>query len=146
MKLKKRRTSAMLKYLAAITLVTAVWFHGNYHGKSIERLEWQKTVQTATDKARKDEQRKQELVNALSRRQYDELAGINTGLLHDLDGLRNRPPRNNMPADTRTVCEGSTGRELSEPDAGFLTREAARADTLRTALDACYRYADSLRP
>lgn len=136
----------VIKYLVAISLVAAVWFHGSYHGKTVERLKWQKTVQTATDKAREEEQRKQGIANALSRKQYIELVNINTSLLSDLDGLRNRPPRNNVSADTRTVCKGSTGRELSEPDAGFLTREAARADTLRTALDACYQYADSLRP
>ena len=136
----------MVKYLAVIALIVAVWFHGNYYGAVGERLEWQETVQTATDEARKDEQKKQGIVDALSRKQYDELASINTGLLHDLDGLRNRPPRLSVSTDTPTICEGATGRELSEPDAGFLTREAARADTIRTALDGCYRYADSLNP
>lgn len=135
----------MAKYLAVIALMVAIWFHGNYYGAVGERLDWQEVVNTATDKARKDEQRKQGVVNALSRKQYDELAGINTGLLHDLDGLRNRAPRLSVPEDTGTVCEGATGRELSRPDAAFLTREAARADTIRSALDACYQYADALR-
>ena len=134
----------MIKYLAVISLAIGVWFHGNYHGANTERLQWQETVQIATDEARKEEQRKQGIVNALSRKQYDELAGINTGLLHDLDGLRNRPPRLSVSSDTRTVCEGATGRELSRPDAGFLTGEAARADRLRTALKTCYDYAKQL--
>ena len=132
--------------LLMLVLVAAIWFHGDYHGATGERLKWQTAVQIATDEAREDEQKKQGIVNALSRKQYDELASINTGLLHDLDGLRNRSSRHSVSPNTRTVCKGTTGRELSEPDAGFLTREAARADTLRTALAACYQYADALRP
>ena len=135
----------MIKYVAIIALIAGTWFHGNYSGVTAERLEWQETIKAATDEARKDEQRKQGVVNALSRKQYDELASINTGLLHDLDGLRNRAPRLSVPEDSGAVCEGATGRELSQPDASFLTREAARADTIRSALDACYRYADALR-
>jgi hypothetical protein len=41
------------------------------------------------------------------------------------------------------TCSGSTGAELSRPDAIFLGGEAARADELRTALSACYAAYDS---
>lgn len=61
-----------------------------------------------------------------------------------LNGLRDRPERA-MPDDSRAGCKGATGAELSRPDAGFLVREAARADRLQSALTACYAYADKLR-
>lgn len=49
--------------------------------------------------------------------------------------LRDRP--NRLPDASRASCTGSTGRELSEPDAAFLTGLAARADEIRAELDAC---------
>lgn len=36
------------------------------------------------------------------------------------------------------TCGGATGAGLSRPDAAFLEREAARANTLRAALRQCY--------
>ena len=55
--------------------------------------------------------------------------------------LRQRPSRRpgaNLP-QTGTACEGGTGTGLSGPDAGFLTREAARAQRLQIALAQCYK-------
>lgn len=55
-----------------------------------------------------------------------------------LEQLRNRPERPaDMPEAGRAACAGSTGAELSRPDAAFLEREAARADVLRAELGAC---------
>lgn len=61
-----------------------------------------------------------------------------------LNGLRDRPERH-LPDDSRANCAGASGAELSRQDAGFLVREAARAERLQAALDACYKYADTLR-
>lgn len=46
-----------------------------------------------------------------------------------LDSLRNRPPRR-VEVVRNQSCEGSTGAQLSEPDARFLAGEAARADRI----------------
>jgi len=46
--------------------------------------------------------------------------------------------------NTKSICQGATGKELSRPDAEFLTREAARADKIRLGLDICYKYADEV--
>lgn len=51
--------------------------------------------------------------------------------------LRNRPQR--LPSAALTACAGSTGRELSERDAAAFTGLAARADTIRAELEACYK-------
>lgn len=62
-------------------------------------------------------------------------------LVSELDRLRKRPERIKVIPST---CAGTTGAELSGPDAGFLAIEAARADTLRAALGACYKHVDAV--
>lgn len=59
-----------------------------------------------------------------------------------LERLRNRPPR--LSEASRAACKGSTGGELSGLDSGFLIREAARADELRTALKECQAWVDTV--
>lgn len=73
----------------------------------------------------------------------DEIRAIRDRLDVALDRLRKRPER---PATPSATCSGASGSELSGPDATFLEREAARADTLRAALRACYDYTDALKP
>lgn len=58
-----------------------------------------------------------------------------------LDSLRNRPERPAVPGAT-PACPGATGAELYQQDAGFLAREAARADQLRADLAHCQGQAD----
>jgi hypothetical protein len=74
---------------------------------------------------------------------YDkQLKKINTDLNDALDRLRDRPERVSRPTGT---CEGSSGKELSRPDAEFLTRLAAEADKLVTDLQICYKQYDEVR-
>jgi hypothetical protein len=63
-----------------------------------------------------------------------------------LASLSKRPnrPAGNVPKNSG-ACKGATGADLSRPDAEFLTRESARADRLRSALDACYQAYEALR-
>lgn len=87
----------------------------------------------------------QEETDATLRNQAAELAAVNRRLSGELRRLRERPARAaELPGAARAECAGATGAELSGPDAGFLAREAARADRLRAGLKACYEYADSL--
>ncbi len=60
-----------------------------------------------------------------------------------LERLRMRPAR--RPAAATAACEGATGAQLSGPDGGFLEREAARADQLRSALSECYGWVDAVK-
>ena len=84
-------------------------------------------LQDATDQIRKD---KDAQINA-----------INNQLANVLIELRNRPSRANK---VSVNGQGGTGATLSAEDAEFLTREAARADIIRTGLSACYQQYDSL--
>jgi len=135
-------------YLAIILAIAgfAKWAHytidiGGFNRCSAESLT---NVNTAVAAARKDEQLKQEKVNAAAQTQFDELNDINSKLNDDLDGLRKRATRRQSKGESKTICEGATGESLSSEDAGFLTREAARADALRIGLKACYTYADTI--
>ena len=113
-------------------------------GKDSVRADMADAVRIATENARKIEQEKQEKINAIAQHQQNELQNINTKLLDNIKRLHNRPNKRHVPKDNKATCEGATGAELSRPDASFLTREAARADTIRTALKACYKYADEV--
>lgn len=71
-----------------------------------------------------------------------ELASVGAQLDDALKRLRNRPI-NRLPA-TATCSQdgaGSTGAQLSEFDAAFLTRESARADRTAADLRACQAWA-----
>ena len=83
--------------------------------------------QAATDQIRKDKDAK--------------IADINNKLVDAISELRNRASR---PAEITSNGQSCTGRSLYAQDAEFLIREAARADTIRTALEACYNQYDSV--
>ena len=135
------------KIIAIIVILsmlgTAAWFIYEAGADSI-RVDMAKAVKKAVKKAREDEQKKQDKVNEIAQKQHDEMAVINDQLNVDLDRLRDRPDRRHLPDDTKANCKGTTGAELSAEDGRFLVRETARADKLRTALKACYSYADSI--
>ena len=137
----------MHKIIAIIVILSmlgaAAWFIFEAGADSI-RAGTAETVRLAVKKARETEKKKQEKVNATIQKQYDEQAAISARLSSDLVRLRNRPSRRYLPDNSRAACKGATGAELSRSDSDFLVREAARADKLRTALKACYNYADSI--
>ena len=84
-------------------------------------------LQDATDQIRKD---KDAQINA-----------INNQLANALIELWNRPSRASKVSVNGQVGTGTT---LFVEDAEFLIGEAARADTIRTALDACYKQYDEV--
>ena len=122
----------------------AVFLYGNSHGKKSLANAVNKATIAATKKARKEEQLKQAEVNKIAQEQYDEVSNINATLISDLAGLHERISRKNVSKSSKPRCTGTSGASLSSEDAGFLTREIARADKLRTALKACYAYADEV--
>jgi len=137
----------MNKYL--ILGAIAACIGGYFYGVEVTDTKWIAKTQTAINEAvaaaRAQEKIKQDEVNEITQTQITELASIHAHMQRDLISLRNRPSRRNSARDTKTDCKGTSGRELSGPDAEFLTREAARADTIRKALIACYDYADAIQ-
>jgi hypothetical protein len=135
--------------LAAFLALAGTYLVGEIDGRHNERTVWTARIEkeraAAAEAARVEERRQQEAVNDALRKQSQTLAGINSGLRRDLDGLRNRPERPaDVPDTPRPACAGATGAELSRPDAGFLAGEAARADECRAGLDACYTVIDAM--
>ena len=118
-------------------------------GKDLKQGEWDadnliKADQRAADaaQAQADLQAKNDQIHKQAQEHADEVRTINTRLADALERLRKRPER--LPDPARAACEGGTGAELSGPDAGFLEREAARADELRAAVSACYAWIDQV--
>ena len=70
-----------------------------------------------------------------------QINAINNQLADALISLRQRPSR----GESSNNGQSGTGLSLSAEDSTFLVREAARADQLRTALDACYKQYDAIK-
>lgn len=124
---------------------SAVFLYGNSHGKKSLANSVNTATIEAIEKTRKEEQEKQEKINAFLKKQYNEVSNINSKLTNNIKRLHKRENRRHKSKDSGTTCKGATGKELSRPDAEFLTREAARADRIRLGLKTCYKYADELK-
>ena len=98
----------------------------------------------ASETARLKEQELQAKTALITKAKDDKIAAINSRLAIALSELRNRPERPSAGGVDPGNCKGATGAELYRNDAEFLSREAARADTIRAALGACYEQYDSL--
>ena len=66
---------------------------------------------------------------------------INDQLVNAISELRKRPSRT-AEANNGQSCNGTS---LYAEDAEFLIREASRADTIRIALDSCYKQYESIK-
>lgn len=114
---------------------------GSYtKGRSDMDAVWKERALVAERQARAKEQELQEAADAITKRYQAERTRIGARLADALERLRERPARSVF-EDSQPACTGGDGRSLSAEDAGFLVREAARADELRVALDACQRWA-----
>ena len=99
-----------------------------YKAKEIANArEKEHQIQNATDQIRKD---KDAQINS-----------INNQLANALVELRSRPSRTSQISSNG---QNGTGLSLYAEDGSFLEWEAARADKLRTALEACYKQYDEV--
>jgi len=133
--------SIQLKLIAYIVAVTLVFFAGwTVNGWRYEKKEAaQKIAQEQAIAAK--EKANQEAADQIRKDKDAQINAINTQLFSALSQLRNRPSRSQY---STNVGQDGTGRSLSAEDAEFLIGEAARADKLRTALDACYKQYDEV--
>jgi len=125
-----------VKIIVGALIIFGSWYNGysiGYGKLTAYKLEQETATrakeaaqQAATDQIRKD---KDAQINA-----------INNQLANALIELRNRPSR----TETTNNGQGRTGLSLFTEDATFLDREAARADGLRNALQACYAQYDAV--
>lgn len=85
----------------------------------------------------------QEKTNAIAQAQAAGVAAINSERMRQRSDRR--PAPSGAASQASATCKGTTGAELSRPDAEFLIGEATRADSQRAALSACYQAYDSLK-
>ena len=127
-----------------LSILSGILYGAVQYGIGKERAEWQWKVIQAERSARDDERRKQGAINEVIKRQYNEIAIINTNLNNDIIELSNRPA-SSLPRDPEIDCSGANGSELAREHAQFSIEYGAKAATQDAALEACYRYADSLQ-
>ena len=98
--------------------------------------------QTAQEKAvRSKEHQYQADADKIRTEKDAQIKAINDQLVDAISELRKRPSRTEQASNGQS-CNG-TG--LYAEDAEFLVREASRADTIRIALDSCYKQYESIK-
>jgi hypothetical protein len=132
---------------AAVAIFIAGWMGNGWRWEakyvSLQK-QYADAVIEANRQARRQEQIMQSKADTELVNKNAEIKNIRAELDLALDELRKRPSRVPVP-NAPGAAKGATGAELSREDAGFLTREAARADALRAELNYCYRMYDEAK-
>lgn len=120
---------------AIIAVVAVALFCGGFvNGCSYQQSKAEKTI-------RDKEHAYQADADKIRKEKDDQIKAINNQLVDAVSELRKRPSRT---AET-SAGQGCNGASLYAEDAEFLVREAARADEIRVALDACYKQYESIK-
>lgn len=129
----------ILTYVKIGIVVFSLLFSG-YCGYRIGHNQLVAYQQKQAVETAKLEKQQQAQADQIRKEKDAQIASINNQLVDAISQLHNRPNR------AQSASNGScgTGATLSAEDAEFLVREAARADQIRTGLDACYKQYDSI--
>ena len=127
-----------VKIAAALAALAFSWYLG--YSFEASRFDRYKADQVLETQKLKDEH--QAAADRIEKDKNDQINVINTQLANALVELRNRPSRPKSETTNASTC--GTGATLYAEDGSFLIGEAARADKLRSALQACYEQYDSL--
>lgn len=101
--------------------------------------------QSAQEKVIRDKEHQYQADADKIRKEKDaQINAINSQLFDAISELRKRPSRSEQASNgsTAKACDGS---QLFSEDGEFLVREAARADTIRIALQSCYQQYNSIK-
>lgn len=115
--------------LAGLILCSSCWIGGC----TTERHSWQVKAAQAESVADARSESLQDIIKLKDDTHAQVLDFVAAVHERDLDSLRNRPPRR-IEVVRDGACSGSTGAELSRPDAEFLAGEAARAERVLEGL------------
>jgi len=125
-----------LKLGAGLALAIFFWYSGySFEASRFERYKAEQVQQTIVK-----EHAYQANAAKIEKEKNDEINNISAQLLDAVSELRKRPSRTTKTSDKS--C--GTGATLSAEDAEFLIREAARADKIRSGLEACYKQYDAV--
>jgi hypothetical protein len=123
---------------AIIAVVAVALFCGGFvNGCSYQQSKAEKTI-------RDKEHQYQAEADQIRKDKDAQIKVINNQLVDAVSELRKRPSRT-AEASNGTGVQGCDGSKLFSEDGTFLVREAARADTLRIALQACYDQYESIK-
>ena len=136
---------AVMAVLLALLGLQTVRVAGLKQDAADQRATAAEVARIAERANRTKEQSWQDAANQSAKAKDEALLNIHARLDDALGELRNRPqrPTGAVPA-APSACQAGTGAGIYAEDAGFLVREAARADQLRAALGACYSQYDAL--
>jgi uncharacterized protein involved in exopolysaccharide biosynthesis len=120
---------------AIIAMVSIVLFCGGFvNGCSYQQSKAEKAI-------RDKEHQYQSDADKIRIEKDAQIKAINDQLVDAVSELRKRPSRT---AETSNG-KGCNGASLYAEDSEFLVREAARADQIRVALQACYNQYDAIK-
>lgn len=126
-----------LKLGAGLALAIFLWYSGySFEASRFERYKAQQVIETQAK-----EREYQAAADKIEKEKNAQINHINAQLVDAISELRKRPSR----AQGAANGQGGTGTSLSAEDAEFLIREAARADKIRSGLNACYQQYDSIK-
>jgi len=126
-----------LKLGAGLALAIFLWYSGySFEASRFERYKAQQVIETQAK-----EREYQAAADKIEKEKNAQINHINAQLVDAISELRKRPSR----AQSAANGQGGTGTSLSAEDAEFLIREAARADKIRSGLNACYQQYDSIK-
>jgi hypothetical protein len=112
-----------------------------YFGYSFEASRFERYKADQITKMHEKEREAQVATDQIRTEKDAQIKAINNQLVDAISELRKRTSR----TDKTTNGQGGTGATLFAEDAEFLIREAARADQIRTGLDACYKQYDAIK-
>lgn len=126
-----------VKILGGIVVLFGIWFNGYSVGHNqLTKYKLEQETQT-----RQKEAQQQTIADQIEKDKNAQIKAINDQLVNAISELRKRPNRPENPS----IGQSGTGATLYAEDAEFLIREASRADTIRTGLDACYKQYDAIK-
>jgi len=120
-------------YAIIVVVAVALFCGGFVNGCSYQQSKAEKTI-------RDKEHQYQADADQIRKDKDAQIKVINNQLVDAVSELRKRPSRTAETSNGKS-CNGAS---LFAEDAEFLVREAARADEVRVALDACYKQYDSV--
>ena len=121
-------------YVIYIIVAVTLFCGGFVNGCSYQQSKAEKTI-------RDKEHQYQSDADQIRKDKDAQIKAINTQLVDAVSELRKRPSRATETANGK----GCNGTSLYAEDSEFLVREAARADEIRVALQACYKQYESIK-
>ena len=128
--------------IAIIVLALSNWFTYS-HTQEYTSNKYELRISQQREKMANERKEKEDAIlesdRLLRKSNEAEKQRVNANFERMLASLRNRATRAEQAASVIAGNGGTcTGAELSKEDGEFLTREAARAETLRSELEGCY--------